>query len=232
MWKKVFGISLLALFFVLSISGCCRPPLLSSVSANLKIAQHTNTWCWAASTDMITDYYGHRIFQCDSSKFVHNNPADCSTGCAGYCSCWSVTNQPGCNQGGCGATIAQIQNNWTHWNFAYSYTASSLSWEKLKETISTSPYCDRSPIQTIWWWTNGGGHVVTAYAYAEAGGQKYVAYYNPWPPDCNNECKTDGNHCQAGIGGGDDAVSTYEAYVSSAAHQWGNSFYKFKYTTP
>jgi hypothetical protein len=211
---------LLSLALLAFISGCCHPPKLSSVAANLKIPQHTNTWCWAASTEMISDYYKERVKQCESSKYVHNKPADCDKGCAGYCPCWKTA-----TQWGCGATINQIKNNWTHWKFKYTYASSSLSWKKLKETLSTSPSCDRSPIQVIWWWTYGGGHVVTAYGYAEAGGEKYVAYYNPWAPDCQSP----GDDCKLPVSGGEDVVNTYDAVVSSAIHVWGNSFYKFKY---
>ena len=216
MRRKGFIYTALTLVFLALASGCCRPPKLSSVSANLKIPQHTNTWCWAASTEMVSEYYAHRIRQCASSKYVHNNPADCDKGCEGYCSCWNV----------CGVSIAQMKDNWTHWNFEYEYISSSLSWKKLKETISTSPYCDRSPIQVIWWWTGGGGHVVTAYGYAEAGGQKYVAYYNPWAPDCEGPDKK----CKSPVPGGEDVVNTYDAVVSTAGHNWGNSFYEFRYT--
>jgi hypothetical protein len=218
--KKNWIISILLVMSVLIlISGCCTPPKISSVSANLKIPQHTNTWCWAASTEMITDYYSHRVLQCDSSKYVHSNPSDCSKGCPSYCSCWNV----------CGATIPEIKNNWSHWKFNYAYVNSSLVWDKLKETISTSPGCARSPIQVIWWWTLGGGHVVTAYGYAEAGGEKYIAYYNPWSPDCTAPDKK----CNSvTTPGGEDSVSTYDAFVSDAAHTWGDSFYNFKYTGP
>jgi len=190
---------------------------MSSLKVKL-IPQHRDWWCWAATTEMISEYYGHRVQQCDSANFIHGLPPDVCTGCSGDCPGWG---------GAWGASIADIQNNWTHWNFDYDYTAASLSWSKLKETISTSSNCCMSPVQVVWWWTGGGGHVVTAYGYVEAGGTNYVAYMNPWPPDCqkvNNNC--------TGVTGGEDVVSTYDAFVSTAGHNWGNSFYKFSYTGP
>ncbi|MDL1971336.1 MAG: hypothetical protein LWW94_10330 [Candidatus Desulfofervidaceae bacterium] len=69
--------------------------------------------------------------------------------------------------------------------------------------------------------------MVTIYGYAEIGNSKYVFYKDPWPPDCE---KADGV-CHF-VFGGKDAVMTYEAFVSDATHNWGNSFYKFKYTGP
>lgn len=209
-------LSFLMLVFLLAlVSACCRPPKISSVSVSL-IPQHRDWWCWAATTEMISDYYGHRVGQCESANFVHGTPPNC---CTEGCSCWGSA---------WGVGISDIQNNWTHWNFEYTYTASSLTWDKLKETISTSSYCCKSPVQAIWWWTGGGGHVITIYGYAEAGGEKYVSYLNPWPPDYRRE---ENGTCTAVVGG-EDVVITYDAFVSSTIHTWGGSFYKFKYTGP
>jgi len=170
---------------------------------------------------MISEYYGHKIDQCESANYVHGTPPDCCTGCKGDCPCWGDD---------WGATITNIQDNWTHWDFDYTYTASSLSWEELKETISTSKCCLKSPIQVVWWWYPigwNGGHVITAYGYAEAGGEEYVAYFNPLPEDCE-EPATPQDQCTPATGG-EDHVSTYDAFVDDGVHSWRNSFYDFKY---
>ncbi|HEY4901724.1 MAG TPA: papain-like cysteine protease family protein [Terriglobales bacterium] len=213
--KKILLLVLLVIL-ALMLSGCCKPLKVGALPVNWMAPQHTDTWCWAASTEMVSDYYAHRVNQCDSSKFVHNNPADCSKGCPGYCSCWGV----------CGATIGQIENNWTHWNFKYLHTSAALSWAELEQTLSLQPKCDRSPVQVIWWWTGFGGHVVTAYGYADTPMGKLVYYYNPWPPDCT----TPNSACNSSpTTGGDDAVATYEWMVSTPDKQWGDSFSKFSY---
>ncbi len=211
---------MLFVLVVVLLAGCCSPQKLSSVNVRL-IPQHRDWWCWAASTEMISEYYGHRVDQCQSANFVHGIPPDCCTGCTGDCPGWG---------GDWGATISDIQNNWTHWNFNYQYVASSLSWDNLKKTISTAMFCCKSPIMVVWWWKPvgwSGGHVVVAYGYAEAGGQRYVAYYNPLPEDCSKV----GTQCTA-VPGGEDAVTTYDAFVDDASHTWGNSFYDFDYTGP
>lgn len=215
--KRVVTV-VIALLSLALASGCCRPPLISSVAADHMVPQHRDWWCWAASTEMISEYYGHTIPQCESANFVHGTPPDCCTGCSGDCPCWGSD---------WGATLGDIENNWTHFDFDYEYKASNLSWTDLKETISTSSYCLKSPIQVVWWWTLGGGHVVTAYGYAEAGGEKYVAYFNPLPEDC----ATSEDGCEP-VPGGEEVVSTYDAFVSDGVHTWGNSFYDFKYTGP
>ena len=195
-------------------SGCCHPKKIAALDVPL-IAQHRDWWCWAATTEMISSFYGHSIEQCQSANFVHGTPPDCCAGCTGNCPGWGS---------GWGATIADIQNNWTHSKFTYQYAASSLSWADYRTTVSPSLGCRKSPVQVVWWWTGGGGHVVTAYGYAEAGGQNYVSYNNPWPPDCSRS----GSQCSA-TAGGEDAVMTYDAFVSDASHNWGNSLYQFKY---
>ena len=66
--------------------------------------------------------------------------------------------------------------------------------------------------------------MVTAYGYAEIGGTNYVSYMNPWEPDCQKVASA----CSSKTGG-EDTVSTYDAFVDDGVHNWGNSFYKFKY---
>ena len=199
-----------------SIAACCTPLAAGGVALNWTPPQHTDTWCWAASTELVSDFFNHRVNQCDSSNHVHGKPADCSKGCSGYCDCWGV----------CGATIGQIQDNWTYWKFSSTHVASALSWATLKKTMSSTWLCDKSPVQVIWWWTGGGGHVVSAYAYIETAVGKFVAYYNPWGPDCS---MPDASCNSASTAGGDDAVATYEWMVSTSDKQWGDTFYAFKY---
>lgn len=204
---------LVLLFCMLASSGCvCQPPGISSVSVNL-YPQHRNWWCWAAATEMISNYYSHRVLQADSANFVHGQPPDCAVGC----DCWG---------GGWGAGIGDIQNNWTHWNFTYTYVANSLSWDDLKSSIA----CGRSPIMTIWWWSGGGGHVVVAYGYADTDVGDFVSYRDPWPPDFTQAANV-ANDCPTQAGGGDH-VTTYAAYVNDGAHNWGNTFHRFSYQAP
>ncbi|HEY3383217.1 MAG TPA: hypothetical protein VGK32_15710 [Vicinamibacterales bacterium] len=196
-------------------AGCCTPLKLSSVAV-APCPQQRDWWCWAATTEQISALYGHRVDQCSSAGFVHGTPPDCCTGCTGNCPCWGS---------GWGASIADMSNNWKHWNFTFTYVSSSLAWDELRRTLSTQPFCRRSPVQAIWWWTGGGGHVVTLYGYVEVGGQKYVSYLNPWPPSCS----TNNKQCSSVSPAGDDVVSTFDAFVSDGSHSWGDSFYAFKH---
>ncbi len=201
---------------------CCSPPQLSSVPVTL-VPQHRDWWCWAASTEMISTYYGHRIDQCQSANYVHGTPPDCCTGCSGDCPGWDWP---------WGATIDEIKDNWKHWNFEFQYKADSLNWNQLKSTIATTSCCDHSPIMVVWIWYDKygnpvGGHVVVAYGYVQIGNQRYVSYNNPWPPDCEKN----GTLCTS-VSGGEDAVTTYEAFANPPGGLWKHSFYAFSYVTP
>lgn len=217
------GISLVIILLLsYLLFGCCTAPPSESHNVAL-FPQHRDWWCWAATTEMISDYYGHRIQQCDSANYVHGTPPNCCTGCTGNCPCWGS---------GWGATIGQIQNNWTHWNFSYEYVSSSLSWKDLKKTLSKKKYCRKSPVQAVWWWPNSG-HVVVITGYTElkltTGTYKFVFYNNPAPMDCT---RNNLGVCQPRASGGAAAVSTYDAFKVSGTRTWGDSFYGFRYTGP
>ncbi len=203
------------------LSGCpCYPPEKTILEVNL-IPQHRDWWCWAACIEMVSQYYGHRVDQCQAANFKHGIPPDCCTGCTGKCPGWGSA---------WGASITDIKNNWNHWQFNYQYKAASLDWDTLKKTISTSQYCGRSPIYVWWTWYGGGAHVVVAYGYLEDKIEQIQLVYvrNPWPPDCAQEFN---GNCTP-QNGGETAVSTYEDFVDDGIHKWDHSFYDFKYVGP
>lgn len=214
----------IALLLLLALSACCKPGNIGSLPVNLH-AQERDWWCWAACTEMVSEYYlgsGKGIPQCESANFVHGTPPDCCTGCTGDCPCWGS---------GWGATIGEIQSNWTHWGFDYSYVSAPLPWTDdegpdIKDTLSPKTYCGKSPIYVVWWWTGGGGHVVVAYGYAEIGADRYISYYNPLPVSCL-EPAFEGDSCEE-TSGGDDVVILYDAFVDNGIHSWGDTFHRFK----
>lgn len=194
------------------LSACCNPPKVASLGVNLH-PQQRDWWCWAAAAEMVSQFYGHQVNQCDSASYVHNkdhNPdINCCTGCSGNCPCWGSA---------WGATIDEIKDNWTHWNFTYTYLDGTLAWKDLKEALSPTASCLKTPIEVII-----PGHVIVAYGYAEIDGTNYVSYYDPWEPNCSKD--DDGCEPQPG---GDDVVTTYDAFLTI----WNKTFYKFKYTGP
>lgn len=208
--RHVSFLSLVLVMALLMFAGCCSPPRIASLGVNLH-PQQRDWWCWAAAAEMISEYYAHRVPQCESASYVYNKDHDpdinCCTGCTGNCPCWGSA---------WGATIAEIKDNWTHWNFAYTYLTTTLAWNDLKEALSPTAYCGKTPIEAII-----PGHVLVVYGYAEIGENKYVSYFDPWEPDCEKVAGT----CRT-QSGGDDVVTTYDAFLTI----WNQTFYKFAYT--
>lgn len=211
-YKRFVQFIMLMTVIAALFSGCCKPPKVASVGMNLH-PQERDWWCWAAAAEMISQYYGHTIEQCDSASYVynkdHNPDIACCTGCTGNCPCWGSS---------WGVYMSELLDNWDHWNFTYTHVASSLSWTELKKTISTTSYCRKSPIEAII-----PGHVVVVYGYAEIDGNNYVFYRDPWEPNCDK----DGTNCTP-KSGGNDVVTTYAAFTGI----WNESLYSFKYTGP
>jgi len=196
------------------LSGCCYPLKSSTLDVNLH-PQQRDWWCWAACAEMISEYYGHKIEQCDSANYVYNLDHDpdinCCTGCTGTCPCWGSA---------WGVYINELTGNWDHWNFTYTYLASTLSWDELKKTLSKMPWCKKCPVEAL-----VPGHVVVVYGYRESGDMRYVYYRDPWEPNCERQPAT--LICQPKIGG-TNVVTTYEAFIT----RWWGSLYDFNYAGP
>src|SRR5262245_11148967 len=111
MTRRLIGLILL----VLVVGGCaCNPPNLSSVSATLR-AQEQSNWCWAASGQMIMNFLGVNVTQCQEAN-QRSGRTDC-------CS----------NPGGC---------NFTGWpefaanGFVFDLTSdTALTWAQVRSQI-------------------------------------------------------------------------------------------------
>jgi hypothetical protein len=182
--------------------------------------QHRDWWCWAASTEMVSEYLGHRVSQCDSVMNV--------TGVA-YC-----TETCECETGWgpfFGADLNQVKDNLMHWGFKFKHLAGPLGWSELTEDI----FEEKCPVIVGWYYMGGGGHFVVVNGYAQFPGRHiipgsrgaYVFYKNPWPPDCE---PGDGFMDCTAVPGGDEAVSTHSAFVNDGVHSWGETLHLFKVT--
>jgi hypothetical protein len=186
-------------------------------------AQHRDFWCWAAATEMISEYLGRRISQCDSVSYVTG-----AAWCTETCECESGWGPF------FGAELEQMKDNWRHWDFKFKHLAGRLPWPDLTEEISRS----RRPVFAAWSWVGGGGHVLVVNGYAQPSGRdlilplirrNYVLYKDPWPPDCE---PSDGFFTCTEVSGGDEAVSTYAAFVDDGVHVWDNTLHLFINTVP
>lgn len=153
--------------FIIILEGCdcckCKPALIGSQPVTLR-AQETGNWCWAATTQMITEFLEHGRTQCDlaNERFARNDC--CTSGCPKNAAC----NIPGWTM-------------FTECGFTYSNSSTPLTWEKIKFEI----YCAKKPLSFAYGPKSGGvGHVLVIYGYAEIGDDKFLSLKDPWSP-CN-----------------------------------------------
>src|ERR1700687_785173 len=89
--KKSVPLLVLLLATAFLMAGCCKPnDSLGSQPVTLR-PQETNNWCWAATTQMITEFLGHGKNQCDLANLRFGR-TDC---CTGACPKTPACNMPG-----------------------------------------------------------------------------------------------------------------------------------------
>lgn len=150
------------------------PPVSQFANGNSlgvpSIAQKTNSWCWAASSEMILDFFRKNISQCElvSDLYFPNTR---------YC-CQSPTPQE-CIKGG-----------WPRLDFygvRYSTTSNSaVSWQQIKNDIDRG-----APLLASFKLASGVGHMVTVVGYGiGAQGNRLVEIINPCDRASANGCIT------------------------------------------
>ena len=153
---------------LVATQGCCTPdPVGGTVAVTLR-PQETNNWCWAATTQMICEYFGHATSQCALANQRFGR-TDC---CEGDC-----PKNPACNMPG-----------WTMFascGLINEATSAPLSWMDLKCEID----CDSTPMSYAYGPKSGGvGHVLVISGYARIAGVNYVRLTDPWGP-CNGSTR-------------------------------------------
>lgn len=117
-------------------------------------------WCWAASGEMVMDFLGVNVTQCDQANRRF-----------GMTDCCSTPVPDGCVQGG--------WPEFDKYGFTFAKTSySALSWNQIVEEIG-----QQRPFAFTWAWDGGGGHMMVIYGYAELDGVRYVMVHDPWPPN-------------------------------------------------
>lgn len=159
------------LIIVLQLSGCCDCPgdckNLGSVSVPIR-PQQTDNWCWIACSQMIHEFFGGSIQQCDLAN-TRLGRTDCCNN-EGDASCPKTDN---CNTpGNTRATIESL-------GYTLTQADSPLGWDVLRHEI----YCSRKPMVFGDGAASGGvGHVRVIYGYVMAGGQRWISLSDPWAP--------------------------------------------------
>lgn len=185
-WAKYFIFSGFVAFWFI---GCCFPKSSESLAVTLH-PQETDMWCWAASGQMVMHYLGNNVSQCTQANNRFGR-TDC---------CHSPTPNA-CANGG--------WPEFSKYGFAFEKTADApLTWNQIKEEISTEPWCGKRPFCFTWHWAGGGGHMMVAIGYTTIEGVNHVEVNDPGPPNL-------GGHY----------FLPYSAYVSGSGYTHWDDYY-------
>jgi hypothetical protein len=189
------------------------PAKIHSLPVRLR-PQETENWCWAACGQMVMEYLGRDISQCEQA----NNRYDL-TGC---CIRDLVPLRANLSKDD-SSLIAYVncaRSGWPEfekYNFASKRTTNAaLKWDELKAQLSGGPDSRGRPVVFSWRWKKGGGHMMVAKGYTSIDGQNYVIILDPWPPNK-----------------GDEIIIPYSAYVEDPGNysHW-DDFYDLSITRP
>jgi hypothetical protein len=143
---------------------CCTPAVIGSQPITLR-PQQTAMWCWAASGEMIMDFLGTDVTQCDQANKRFGRTDCCNSPVPG-----------GCVQGG--------WPEFAKYDFDFKNTTDApLTWAQVRDQI----YCDKKPFAVTWHWNGGGGHMMVAIGYVTIDGVNYVTINDPWAPNVGDQ---------------------------------------------
>lgn len=122
-------------------------------------------WCWAASGEMVMDFLGTNVSQCDEANKRFGRTDCCNSSVPSAC----------------------VNGGWPEfdkYNFTFATTSDApLSWDQVKDQI----YCKKKPFAYSWHWTGGGGHMMVAIGYVTINGTNYVSINDPWAPNVGDQ---------------------------------------------
>jgi hypothetical protein len=160
------------IFFPIMATGM----LLAAGRANAQTAlnvplhgQETPDWCYAATTQMIGEYFGSTIKQCTISSYDN-----------GGLDCCPAAGQPvpaACVNGG--NTFDEL----TYWGFPGTLNSGPLSYAGIKSEIAA-----QRPIAVGIEWPSGGHHAIVVDGYwTKSDGTQHVHILNPLPVNVGDE---------------------------------------------
>jgi Papain-like cysteine protease AvrRpt2 len=144
----------------------CMPALEASLDVTLR-GQKTGLWCWAASAEMVMEYLGSSVEQCDEANYRF-----------GHTDCCKTPTPAACIQAG--------WPNFQHYGFSVApRTQKPLSWQQIEKQLSprdVSNPCSFTPFVFAWKTKGGTGHMVAAIGYfTTPGGGRYLVVHDPLP---------------------------------------------------
>lgn len=143
---------------------CCSPAVIGSQPVTLR-PQETSMWCWAASGEMVMDFLGTNVSQCDEANKRFSRTDCCNSPTPNAC----------------------INGGWPEfgkYGFTFKTTSNApLSWDATKKQI----YCEKKPFAFSWHWNGGGGHMMTLIGYVTVANVNYVVINDPWAPNVGDQ---------------------------------------------
>lgn len=148
-WQRM----VLAALTVVSFSHEAKADLTLNVP---QIAQTQSNWCWAASGEMVMDYLGTNVSQCDEANKRLNRTDCCNSPTPSAC------NSPGWPE-------------FDKYYFNSTYLDGTLSWSSLKTEID-----NKRPVAFSWHWDGTNtGHMMVARGYKTVNSVNYVDINDP-----------------------------------------------------
>ena len=132
--------------------------------------QKYSEWCWAATTKLISNYYGKPAEQCDIVNWAYGLNYACYGPNEFKWNNWA--NRPNDLYGSNGS----MQNILWNKGIGTTVTDRALGWGDLVWDIK-----NYRPFILRYGWTSGGGHVLVARGYEDYNGVKSVFVANSWP---------------------------------------------------
>lgn len=129
--------------------------------------QETSSWCWAATGQMIMEYHGTLVTQCEQA-----NDQLKRTDCCAMATCPTLNLFHDC-----------IVTGWPRFalygfNFNRTTNGTPLSWNEITDQIETEP---RLPFAFLWRYDGGGSHWMVAKGIAYGSDDQFLIVNDPLP---------------------------------------------------
>ncbi|WP_437946938.1 papain-like cysteine protease family protein [Sorangium sp. So ce296] len=124
--------------------------------------QETAQWCWAASGEMIMEYHGAQVSQCDEANRYTGRADCCNTPTPSQC----------------------VVPGWPQFS-SYGFSSATTAWgtaltlAQVKDQLLTKGL----PFAGTRHWTGGSSHMVVVKDYLRFDDDDFLVIHDPWPPN-------------------------------------------------